>query len=135
MKRSTYLLRLGERHPTTSNLIRFENAPPAQIQTTHPFFFFFFLSRSQVCREDGSWGRMRPREQKIMDEVLSLWRAAAEQGNPSAQCNLGVCFDHGHGVEQDSVEAVQYFGKAAKQGCPVSQCNIAVSRLFRERKL
>ena len=44
-----------------------------------------------------------------LDEV----REAANQGDPQAQCYLGVCFQTGSlGVASDAVEAVRWFRKA-----------------------
>ena len=41
---------------------------------------------------------------------------AAEQGNATAQYNLGVMYDNGQGVRQDDAQAVQWYRKAAEQG-------------------
>ena len=46
----------------------------------------------------------------------------AEQGNADAQFNLGVCYYHGKGVEQDHVVAVKWFRKSAEQGYARAQC-------------
>ena len=34
-------------------------------------------------------------------EAARLYRQAAEQDYPPALCNLGLCYEHGDGVEQD----------------------------------
>lgn len=40
----------------------------------------------------------------------SVWyRKAAEQGHPGAQATLGVFYDAGQGVKQDSIEAFAWF--------------------------
>jgi len=44
-------------------------------------------------------------------------RKAAEQGDANAQCELGVCYDFGRGVEKNSRKAVSWYKKAAEQGC------------------
>ena len=44
--------------------------------------------------------------------VLTL----AEQGDASAQYNLGVTYRTGEGVPQDSAEAVRWYRLAAEQG-------------------
>jgi TPR repeat protein len=49
------------------------------------------------------------------DEPLRI-RMAAEQGNASAQCELGDCYSIGKGVAKDEVEAVKWYLKAAEQG-------------------
>ena len=57
---------------------------------------------------------------------MKWYRKAAEQGNARAQCNLGVCFDYGKGVDKDEKEAVKWFTKAAEQGNARAQCNLGV---------
>ena len=47
--------------------------------------------------------------------VNSEWfRKAVEQDSAWAQCNLGVCYQHGRGVAKDEAEAVKWFRKAAR---------------------
>jgi TPR repeat protein len=48
--------------------------------------------------------------------ALRVWQPLAEQGDPSAQYNLGNMFNEGHGVEQDHAEALKWFRKASEQG-------------------
>ena len=55
-------------------------------------------------------------DKKEWREAAKRYRKAAEQGHSRAQCNLGVCYDNGWGVEQDHAEAVRWFHKAAEQG-------------------
>ena len=52
--------------------------------------------------------------------------AAAEQELADAQCNLGLCYQTGRGVEQDSAAAVRWFIKAARQGNKTAQHNLGV---------
>src|SRR5579862_3820751 len=42
-------------------------------------------------------------------------RKAAEEGDPQAQCYLGVCYQNGQGIQQDYHEAVKWFRKSADQ--------------------
>ena len=56
--------------------------------------------------------------------ALRLWRLAAEQGNASAQHNLGAMYDKGRGVPQDYAEAAKWFRLAAKQGNAQAQNNL-----------
>ncbi len=51
---------------------------------------------------------------------------AAEQGEPRAQYNLGVCYKFGVGVPKDYNEAVKWYRLAAQQGHPQAQCNLGV---------
>lgn len=50
------------------------------------------------------------------DEALREWRPSAEQGNASAQYNLGQLYREGLGVTQDYKEAEKWYRKAAQQG-------------------
>lgn len=59
-------------------------------------------------------------------EAAKWTRRAAEQGNVTAQENLGVAYDRGHGVPQDFAEAVRWHKKAAEQGNTGAQNNLGV---------
>ena len=59
-----------------------------------------------ACSESNS-------EQPALDAEL---RAKAEQGDASAQYNLGVRYATGRGVPQDDAEAVRRYRLAADQG-------------------
>lgn len=48
--------------------------------------------------------------------ALKEWRPLAEQGNLTAQNNLGLMYERGQGVTQDLAEAVNWYRKAARQG-------------------
>jgi TPR repeat protein len=50
---------------------------------------------------------------------------AAEQGDPDAQCNLGMCFHNGRGVERNDKAAFAWYGKAAMQGHRDAQFQLA----------
>ncbi len=52
------------------------------------------------------------------------WRPLAEQGNASAQNNLGGMYGQGLGVTQDYVQALQWYRKAAEQGDAHAQYNL-----------
>ena len=49
---------------------------------------------------------------------MRWYRAAAEQGLPRAQCNLGWCYEHGRGVEQNERRAAHWYLQAAEQDDP-----------------
>ena len=57
------------------------------------------------------------------DYAAALWifRPLAEQGNPSAQNNLGVMYAIGNGIPQDYVEAHKWANLAAAQGNKVAE--------------
>ena len=46
-------------------------------------------------------------------EAVKWFRKAAEQGNASAQSNLGVMYAEGRGVPQDDAEAVKWYRRGA----------------------
>jgi TPR repeat protein len=46
---------------------------------------------------------------------------AAEQGDASAQFNLGMMYAKGEGVLQDHTKAAKWWKLAAKQGCAQAQ--------------
>ena len=56
--------------------------------------------------------------------ALRLWRPIAEQGDASAQYNLGVMYATGQGVTQDYATAVSWYRKAAEQGDDRAQHNL-----------
>jgi TPR repeat protein len=57
-------------------------------------------------------------------EAVKLYRKAAEQGNASAQFNLGNMYSNGEGVTPDDTEAVKWYRKAADQGHASAQLNL-----------
>lgn len=44
-----------------------------------------------------------------------------------AQCNLGICYKYGNGVEKNFEEAVKWYTKAANQEYAQAQYNLALS--------
>ena len=57
---------------------------------------------------------------------LDDMKALADTGDVSAQYNLGVMYDLGQGVPEDSVEAVKWYTKAANQGYAEAQYKMGV---------
>ena len=57
-------------------------------------------------------------------EAVRWYRLAAEQGNASAQHNLGLMYANGEGVPQDYAEAVRWYRLAAEQGNASAQVNL-----------
>ena len=47
---------------------------------------------------------------------IKLWRTLAEQGDATAQYNLGFMYDEGEGVPEDDKQAVKWYRLAAEQG-------------------
>ncbi len=58
--------------------------------------------------------------------ALQKWMPLAEQGHASAQYNLGVMYDNGHGVPQDGRQAVKWYRLAAEQGHADAQHSLGV---------
>ena len=68
-----------------------------------------------------------PTDQDCADSVapvICLPATALDAG--AAQNNLGFMYAHGHGVEQDYVEALKWYGLAAEQGYEPAQVNLGV---------
>ena len=59
-------------------------------------------------------------------EAAKWYRKAAEGGVVDAWNNLGVCYQNGHGVEQNYAEAAKCFRKAAERGIPAALTNLGV---------
>ena len=58
-------------------------------------------------------------------EIAAL-RVKANAGDADAQYNLGVCYNVGHGVPQDSVQGAAWIRKAAEQGLVGAQFNLGL---------
>ena len=59
-------------------------------------------------------------------EAVKGYLRAAEQGNSSAQVNLGAMYAEGLGVAQDFQEALFWYREAAQQGDTVAYLNLGV---------
>jgi uncharacterized protein len=57
-------------------------------------------------------------------EALKWYRLAADQGNASAQNNLGGMYAAGRGPPQDYAEALKWYRLAANQGNALGQNNL-----------
>ena len=62
--------------------------------------------------------------------AFKLWLPLAEQGNASAQFNLGNMYRKGQGVKQDNFEAVKWYRKAAEQGDGKAQVLLGLAYLL-----
>ncbi len=60
------------------------------------------------------------------NDFLDKLRRDAEQGDASAQFNLGLTYDNGIGVPQDHAEAAKWTRRAAEQGHAMAQFNLGV---------
>ncbi len=68
-------------------------------------------------------GRYVPQDRP---RAASLYRQAAERGQPHAQWRLGVMLDLGEGVDEDPGEAVIWLRRAAAQDHPEGHASLAV---------
>ena len=50
--------------------------------------------------------------------ALNEFKKAADQGDMNAQFNLGVMYEHGHGVDQSDLKAAEWYQMAADNGHP-----------------
>ncbi len=57
---------------------------------------------------------------------MRILRPLAEQGNASAQYNLGVMYYVGQGVKQDYAKALAWYRKAAEQGNAGAQYDLGM---------
>ena len=58
--------------------------------------------------------------------ALREWTPLAEQGDATAQFNLGLMYDNGQGVPQNHKTAVKWYRLAAEQGIAFAQGNLGV---------
>jgi TPR repeat protein len=59
---------------------------------------------------------MRAFRNKDYTTAFNEWKAAAEEGQPEAEFDLGVLYAQGRGVKRDLTLAEQWYRKAAEQG-------------------
>lgn len=60
----------------------------------------------------------------ISQTPLDSLKISAASGDAEAQNYLGVCFEHGDGINKDLKQAVVWFQKSAAQGNLDAQCNL-----------
>jgi uncharacterized protein len=58
--------------------------------------------------------------------AMRLWRPLAEQGDATAQFDVGYLFDNGSGVRQDYTEAMKWYRLAADQDLAAAQYSLGV---------
>jgi hypothetical protein len=63
-------------------------------------------------------------------KALRLIRRLANDGDASAQFNLGLMYMTSHGVQQDDAAAARWFRKAAEQGYTLAQSNLGTLHLY-----
>ncbi|KDN13523.1 hypothetical protein BGI40_07390 [Snodgrassella communis] len=60
------------------------------------------------------------------EQAAKYFHLAAEQGNVTAQFNLGVYYRYGYGIKQNYKKALSYYQLAAEQGNIIAQYNLGV---------
>ena len=60
-----------------------------------------------------------------MTKAVEWYTKAAENGNTDAMYNLGLCFEHADGVEQDLSKAVEWHTKAVEKGHSGARKNLS----------
>jgi len=58
--------------------------------------------------------------------AIKEWKPLAEQGDASAQYNMGLIYEEGHGVIQDYMAANRWYKLAAEQGVANAQSNLGL---------
>ena len=66
------------------------------------------------------------RDKEYTPEEISVINKRAQCGDAEAQCELGVCYLLGKGVERDYERAIKWFYAAAVQGVIAAQYNLGV---------
>ena len=87
--------------------------PPGPDQLSEEAGRLYMGVSARVDRGEAPWGALPTAQQQEMNEVIRMWRGAAEQGDAHAQNNVGVMYHQGQGVKQDYAEAAQWWHKAA----------------------
>jgi TPR repeat protein len=65
--------------------------------------------------------------ERNFNKAVEWYQKAADQGNANGQCDLGICYERGRGVEQNFYKAVKWYQKAADQGDARGQCWLGCS--------
>ena len=59
-----------------------------------------------------------------MVRAVELFSGAAAEGYMPAVCELGLCYELGHGVEMDKGKAAELYQEGADQDYAPAQCNL-----------
>ena len=85
-------------------------------------------SEHQITGTPDEWYRKGYNFYKNKDytQAVEWYTKAANQGNATAQCYLGYCYEDGQGVPKSYEKAVEWYTKAANQGNARAQYNLGV---------
>ena len=95
---------------------------------------FLFLFSSVVFGDDFQDG-FDAYDRNDYKTAYKLWLPLAEQGNASAQYNLGVMYDNGQGVPQDYVLAHMWWNLSGSNGFKdaVTNRNIVEKKMSKQK--
>lgn len=90
--------------------------------------FSMALVLSMLCLTSSACSNSKPavdpsQNDRLVAQAKEL-RKSAEAGDASAQNKLGLLYDEGNGVPQNSIQAKEWFEKAAMQGHTGAQLNL-----------
>ena len=105
----------------TALLMLFASAP---VQALNPTGNVVLQQSRDTLRSEAYLKGLEAYKAGSYDKAFKLWKAAANDGDALAQCNLGACYYSGKGVKQDYNKALKWFRKSAAQGNDMAQCNI-----------
>ncbi len=88
-------------------------------------FMLLFCSEAFASLEDGRKAFMQGDYNKAFEQ----WRQAAEEGDLTAQRNIGHLYRWGMGVPQDLTQAAFWYYTAAKGGLDTAQYNLGIMYL------
>ena len=80
---------------------------------------------ADAMNEIGTWYYTGKHVTKDYKQAYEWWKQASLKQNVRAIANLGLCYQLGHGVERDSVDAVRLYVKSIKDGNSSKEDNLA----------
>jgi TPR repeat protein len=81
----------------------------------------------QAPHEEDFEAGMQAYQQQDYQTAITKWRPLAEDGNTSAQVNMGVMYFQGLGVTRDYAEALKWYKMAALKGHAEAEYNLGVA--------
>jgi len=96
----------------------------AVVPSFHAGLFF-----AAICYHRGGYGLEKEpeRAKALYQQTIGGLLTAAANGNPFAQNSLGVCYQYGTGVAQNSSKAVEFYASAGVFGHADAQYSLGVA--------
>ena len=114
----------------TLNLLSILRSPanlrPVHLKTLFRLLFIVLLGGAGLSANADLERGLAAYEKGDYATALREWEPLAEQGNASAQFNLGVMYDNGIGVAENDKVAAQWYQRAAEQSDADAQYNLGV---------